>query len=95
MAKIRRLVLDVVIPTASEVAKLTQDLADLANVNGVSSFINEFDKKVINVKVVMVGTDLDMKAIEKVINSHGGSTHSVDSVAAGKEIIEDVVTPQD
>jgi len=95
MAKIRRLVLDVVIPTASEVAKLTQDLADLANVSGVSSFINEFDKKVINVKVVMAGADLDMKAIEKVINSHGGSTHSVDSVAAGKEIIEDVVTPQD
>jgi hypothetical protein len=95
MAKIRRLVLDVVIPTASEVTKLTQDLADLVNVSGVSSFVNEFDKKVINIKIIMEGDDLDLKVIERVINSHGGSTHSVDSVAAGKKIIEDVVTPQD
>ena len=95
MAKIRRLVLDVVIPTASEVTKLTQDLADLHNVSGVSSFVNEFDKKVINIKIIMAGLDLDLKAIEKIVDSHGGSIHSIDSVAAGKEIVEDVVTPQD
>jgi len=95
MAKIRRLVLDVVIPNASDVAKLTQDLADLAAVKGVSSFVNEFDKNVINVKLILEGTSLDIQEIEKSIASQGGSVHSVDSVAAGKEIIEDVETPQD
>jgi hypothetical protein len=95
MAKIRRLVLDVVIPNASDISKLTQDLADLGTVNGTSSFVNEFDKNVVNVKLVLEGSDLNVKEVEKVISSHGGSVHSLDSVAAGKVIIEDVETPQD
>ena len=95
MAKIRRLVLDVVIPNASDIIKLTQDLADVAMVSGVSSFAEEFDKNVITIKLVLEGDDMKLKAIDKVIASHGGSIHSVDSVAAGKEIIEDVETPQD
>jgi hypothetical protein len=77
------------------VVKLTQDLADLGSVKGSSSFVNEFDKNVINLKLILEGTNLDIKKIEKVVSSHGGSIHSVDSVAAGKEIIEDVETPQD
>lgn len=95
MAKIRRLVLDVVIPNASDVTKLTQDLADLATVKGASSFVDEFDKNVISLKLILEGADLKVKDIEKIINSHGGSIHSVDGVAAGKEIVEDVETPQD
>ena len=95
MAKIRRLVLDVVIPTAGDIVKLTHDLADIADVKGTSSFAEEFDKNVVTLKLVLEGADLDMKKVEKVVNSHGGSIHSVDSVAAGKEIVEDVETPQD
>ncbi len=95
MAKIRRLVLDIVVPSATEVSKLTQDLAELAGVSGASSFVNEIDKHVTNLKVVLQGDDLVMRSIEKTIGSHGGSIHSVDSVAAGKLIIEDVETPQD
>ncbi len=95
MSKIRRLVLDVVIPSAADVIKLTQDLGDVNGATGVSSFVNEFDKKATNIKIILEGTDLNIKAIEKIVGSHGGSIHSVDSVAAGKEIIEDVETPQD
>lgn len=95
MAKIRRLVLDVVVPNAADVSKLTQDLADMSNVKGASSFVNEFDKNVIDLKLILEGPDLKMKEIEKVVSAHGGSIHSVDSVAAGKQIIEDVETPQD
>lgn len=95
MAKVRRLVLDVVIPNASDVVKLTQDLADLATVSGTSCFVTEFDKNVINIKLILEGSNLNMDEIESEINEHGGSIHSVDSVAAGKEIIEDVETPQD
>lgn len=95
MAKIRRLVLDVVIPNASDLTKLTQDLADMTAVKGASSFVDEFDKNVISLKLVLEGTDLKIKEIEKIVHNHGGSIHSVDGVAAGKEIIEDVETPQD
>jgi uncharacterized protein len=95
MAKVRRLVLDVVIPNASDLVRLTQDLADLSSISGASCFVTEFDKNVISIKIILEGIDLQMKEVEDTIQSHGGSIHSVDSVAAGKEIIEDVETPQD
>ncbi len=95
MAKIRRLVLDVVIPNAVDVVKMTQDLADLAAVRGTNAMVSEMDKNVINLKLVLEGTALKIKEIEKAIRSHGGSVHSVDNVVAGKEIIEVVETPQD
>lgn len=95
MAKIRRLVLDVVVPIATDVVQLAQDLADVSAVSGASSFVTEFDKNVINLKLILEGTDLSMNEIEKQVTMHGGSVHSVDNVSAGKEIIEDVETPQD
>ena len=95
MAKIRRLVLDVVVPSASDILKLTQELAGMEGVNGTSSFVNEFDKKVTNIKLIIEGADLNFTRIEKVVGSHGGSIHSMDNISAGKAIVEDVKTPQD
>ena len=95
MAKIRRLVLDVVIPNTTEVIKLTQELADAPSVEGVNSLVNEIDKNVTNLKITLEGTNISFKNIEKILKSHGGSIHSIDNVAAGKSIVEDVETPQD
>ena len=95
MAKIRRLVLDVVIPNVVDVIKLTEELANLATVRGANTMVSEIDKNVISLKLVLEGANLKMKSIEKVIHSHGGSIHSIDNVVAGKEIIEVVETPQD
>ncbi len=95
MAKIRRLVLDVVIPNVVDVVKLTEELADLTTVKGANSMVSEIDKNVISLKLVLEGKDLKLKNIEKLIQSHGGSVHSVDNVVAGTEIIEVVETPQD
>ena len=95
MAKIRRLVLDVVIPNVVDIPKFTQDLADILSVAGVNTLVNEIDKNVVNLKMIFEGSDLVMKDIERVVSSHGGSIHSIDNVVAGREIIEDVETPQD
>ena len=95
MAKIRRLVLDVVIPHSAEVIKLTQEIAEAMFVEGVNSMVNEFDKNVTTIKITIEGTDVLYNNIEKIIKSHGGSIHSIDNVVAGKSIIEDVETPQD
>lgn len=95
MAKIRRLVLDVVVPSVTEVINLIQALADLPGVDGANSFVNEIDKNVINLKIIIEGDDISFKKIEKVIRDYGGSVHSVDNVAAGKSIVQDVETPQD
>jgi hypothetical protein len=95
MAKIRRLVLDVVVPSVTEVIKLVQDLAELPNIDGANSFVNEIDKNVINLKIIIEGSDVSFKKVEDVIHDHGGSVHSVDNIAAGKAIVQDVKTPQD
>jgi uncharacterized protein len=95
MAKIRRLVLDVVTPNLVDIAKFTQALADVETVDGVNTMVNEIDKNVITLKIIFEGSDLVIKDIDDVVSSYGGSIHSIDNVAAGKEIIEDVETPQD
>jgi len=41
------------------------------------------------------GNDLSYSALEELIAENGGAIHSIDEVAAGKTIIEDVVTHQD
>jgi hypothetical protein len=38
---------------------------------------------------------LDFDEITKAIEEYGGSIHSVDEVVAGKQLIEEVTTPQD
>jgi len=95
MAKIRRLVLDILIPHATDVLKMSEQLADLESVEAVNTMIEEMDKHTINVKVTMQGSSLNYNEIEKSITAFGGSVHSLDNVVAGKYIVEDVETPQD
>ncbi len=95
MAKVRRLVLDVMVPNIADVTKLAQDVADVKTVHGANILVSEIDKEVINLKVIVEGDNLKINEIEKVIAQHGGTIHSVDNVVAGKEIVEDVETPQD
>jgi len=95
MAKIRRLVLDVMIPHATDALAVTKKLSDLVGVDSVGTMVREIDKRVTNLKVVMVGKDLSFKRIEAAIVSLGGSIHSIDNVVAGKGMVEDVDTLQD
>lgn len=87
--------LDVMVPNIADVTKLAQDVADVKTVHGANILVSEIDKEVINLKVIVEGDNLKINEIEKVIAQHGGTIHSVDNVVAGKEIVEDVETPQD
>ncbi len=48
-----------------------------------------------NAKITIEGHDLRYDEIVSVIEEDGGSVHSIDEVAAGRVLIEDVITPQD
>jgi hypothetical protein len=48
-----------------------------------------------NAKITIEGHDLRYDEIGRVIEENGGAIHSTDEVAAGKVLIEDVITPQD
>jgi len=95
MGNLRRLVLDVLKPLDPSIVELVQILADLDGVDGVNISIYEIDRRVENAKITIEGNDLRFDEISDVIEENGGSVHSIDEVAAGKVLIEDVITPQD
>jgi hypothetical protein len=95
MGNLRRLVLDVLKPLDPSIVDLVQTLAELPGVDGVNISIYEIDRRVENAKITVEGHDLQYSEIVGIIEENGGSVHSIDEVAAGKMLIEDVATPQD
>jgi hypothetical protein len=95
MGNLRRLVLDVLKPLDPSIVALVQLLADLEGVDGVNISIYEIDRRVENAKITIEGHDLRYDEIVVIIEENGGSVHSIDEVAAGRVLIEDVITPQD
>ena len=95
MGNLRRLVLDVLKPLEPTIVELVQLLADLEGVDGANISIYEIDRRVENAKITIEGHDLRYEAITSIIEENGGAIHSIDEVAAGMVLIEDVITPQD
>ena len=92
---IKRLVLDVLKPHNPSVVEVSEELSQLNGVEGVNVIIYEIDQKVENAKVIIAGNKLDFDMIKNKLEEWGATIHSVDEVAAGKKIIEEVKTPQD
>ena len=92
---IRRLILDVLKPHRPSVVDLSEALSHLEGVEGVNIIINEIDQQVENAKVIVAGTSISFNEIQKKLEELGATIHSIDEVAAGKKIIEEVKTPQD
>ena len=92
---IRRLVLDVLKPHNPSVVELSEALSHLKGVEGVNVIIYEIDQHVENAKVIVAGSSIDFESIKKKLEELGATIHSVDEVAAGKRIVEEVKTPQD
>jgi len=92
---LRRLVLDVLKPHNPSILDLSTKLSKIKGVDGVNIITIEIDKEVENVKIVLEGSDINFNKVKKVLEDSGGAVHSIDEVAAGKKIIEEVETPQD
>ncbi len=89
------MVLDVLKPLDPNIVELVQLVAELEGVDGANISIYEIDRRVENAKITIEGQDLRYNEITHVIEENGGSIHSIDEVAAGRVLIEDVITPQD
>jgi len=92
---IRRLVLDVLKPHNPNVIELSEALSRLEGVEGVNIIIYEIDQEVENAKIIIGGNNINFEIVEKKLEEMGATIHSVDQVAAGKRIVEEVRTPQD
>lgn len=94
MVEIRRLVLDVLKPHEPPMIELTEEVAHVEGVEGVNISLVEVDEEVRNIKITVEG-EINIDKIREVIENKGGRIHSIDQVAAGKSIVEEINTPQD
>jgi len=95
VGNLRRVVIDVLKPLEPSIVTLVQMLADFEGVDGVNISIYEIDRRVENAKLTVEGRNVPYQKIVDVIEENGAAIHSIDEVAAGKVLIEDVITPQD
>jgi len=92
---IKRLVLDVLKPHKPTVVELSESLSNIDGIEGVNVITYEIDQQVENVKIIVAGNNINFESIKKKLEELGATIHSVDEVAAGKRIVEEVRTPQD
>lgn len=92
---IRRLVLDVLKPHSPSIVDISRKLSALGGVNGVNCTLEEVDQETETLKITIEGDDLDFEKIKSTLEDSGADIHSIDSVATGKRIVDEVETPQD
>jgi hypothetical protein len=83
MAKLKRLVLDVLKPRNPNIIEFAKALTALGDDYQVSLRVDEVDDKTESVILTVAGSDLDFEAIKGAINELGGSLHSIDEVEMG------------
>lgn len=89
MAKLRRLVLDVLKPLKEpSIVDVALELSKVKGVQGVNITVNEVDVETLSLTVVVEGDDIDFAAVKKVLEEVGAAIHSIDQVVAGEKIIE-------
>ena len=91
-SSIRMLVLDVLKPLEPSIIKYSQVLADLDEVEGVNISVVEVDRQTETIKISLEGRQLSFKKLTDAIQELGGTIHSIDKVAAGRKMIEEVPT---
>ncbi|MDD1767541.1 MAG: DUF211 domain-containing protein [Methanomassiliicoccales archaeon] len=95
MSDIKRMVLDVLKPHHPSIIELSKRLGALNGVTGVNCTLEEVDQETESIKITVEGTAIDFTSIEQTITESGAVIHSIDSVSAGKKLVEEVETPQD
>ncbi len=95
LSDIKRLVLDVLKPHHPSIVEMSRRLSILNGVSGVNLTIDEVDQDTESIKITIEGIALDYDVIEQTISEAGAVIHSIDSVSAGKKLVENVETPQD
>lgn len=95
LENLRRIVLDVLKPHEPNIIDMAQEVANMDGVEGVNITLYEIDHHVENAKITVEGNGLEFEDLKILLEKNGAAIHSIDEVAAGKSIIEDVVTHQD
>ncbi len=95
VSRIRRLVLDVLKPHKPTIVELSKRLSVIKGISGVNCSLDEVDQDTETIKITIEGDDIKIDSVTSAIESVGGVIHSIDSVASGKRLINQVETLQD
>ncbi|MFH1785106.1 MAG: DUF211 domain-containing protein [Candidatus Micrarchaeota archaeon] len=87
MAGIRRLILDVVIPSTMPSSELAVKLAKLGGVDGVDIITQEVEHRVDKIKVTIEGDDINFESVKVVLDKLGASLQGVDRISCGKRLV--------
>jgi len=89
---IRRVVLDVDIPSNISTVELAEKLGRVSGVKAVNVTVTDTDVEVLGLIVIVEGDGINYDEIKRVIEDLGGAIRSVDQVIVGEYILE--VNPQ-
>lgn len=89
------MVLDVLKPHHPLTVEYAGTLSELEGISGVNLSLYEVDQQTENIKITIEGDDLDYEQIKEVIEEMGAVIHSIDEIAAGRRLVEEVETLQD
>lgn len=95
LTRIRRLVLDVLKPHHPSTIELAGKLSVVDGVTGVNIGLYEVDQRTENIKITIEGDNIEYEVVKKEIEKLGAVIHSIDEVAAGSLLVEEVETLQD
>ncbi|MBN2111204.1 MAG: DUF211 domain-containing protein [Methanosarcinaceae archaeon] len=95
MTGIRRLVLDVLKPHHPSIVEFSKILSVIDGVYGVNLSLYEVDQQTETVKITIEGENLDYEEIKDSIENLGAVIHSIDEIAAGQKLVEEVETLQE
>jgi hypothetical protein len=95
LSEIKRVVLDVLKPHHPSIVELSQRISVLEGISGVNITIIEVDQDTETVKITIEGNAIEFDDVETAISETGAVIHSVDSVSAGKRLVEEAETGQD
>ena len=87
--------MDVLKPHHPTILEVARRIAVLNGVSGVNCTLEEVDRETESIKITIEGISIDFESVEETISDCGAVIHSVDSVSAGKKLVEEVGTPQD
>ena len=95
LTNIKRIILDVLKPHAPSIIEVAERLGKLEGITGVNISLEEVDAETDSIKITIEGSNINYETVKKEISECGAVIHSIDGVAAGIKIIDEVNTPQD
>ncbi len=92
MVGLRRVVLDVDVPSSISTVELADKLGRVSGVKAVNVTVTDTDVEVLGLVIIIEGDNINYEGVRGVIEDLGGAIRSVDQVIVGEYILE--INPQ-